>query len=243
MIDAWLSEQLRLGVLSRRSLHKLVVLLNGIFRRARRVWRLSGNPVGDVERPSVPRRTGLDVYSPEEVHALARAADNEQDAAVYLTAALTGLRLGELLALRWREVDFSAQTLRVVASYTAGRLGTPKSGHGRAVPMVDQVASTLARLADRLSFTDAGDLVFVGVSGTFLDGSALRRCYKRARDAAGLRPLRFHDLRHFRQRGDPFRRSARGSGMAWPLRLLDHADLHALQASRRRRSSSRRRIL
>jgi len=169
------------------------VLFNGIFRRARRVWRLSANPVSDVERPSVPRRTGLDFYSPEEVYVLVRAAADEQDGAVYLTAALTGLRLGELPALRWREVDFAAQTIRVVASYTAGQLGTPKSGLGRAVPLVDDVGGALARLAAREHFTDPDDLVFVGVAGGFLDGSALRRRYKRARDTAQLRPLRFHE--------------------------------------------------
>jgi integrase len=196
LVERWVADALRRGELSRRSLQKLVVLLNGIFRRARRVWRLSANPVADVERLSVARRAAIDFYSPEEVHALARAAASEQDSAVYFTAALTGLRMGELLALRWRDVDFPADAIRVVASYTARKLGTPKSGLGRAVPMVDEVAQTLARLADRDYFVDADDLVFPGVAGGHLDGSALRRRFKVARDAAKLRPLRFHDLRH-----------------------------------------------
>lgn len=195
-IERWLSLLLRDGELSRRSTQKMLVLLNGIFRRARKVWKLPYNPVADVERLAVPKRTDLAFYSPEEVHALARAAADEQDAALFLTAALTGLRMGELLALRWRDVDFSAQTLRVTASYTAGKLGTPKSGLGRAVPLIDEVASTLPRLAQREHWTGADDLVFVGQSGGHLDGSALRRRFKKARDGAGLRPLRFHDLRH-----------------------------------------------
>lgn len=196
MIERWLSTQLREGELSRRSLQKMVVLLNGIFRRARKVWKLPQNPVADVERLPVSKRTDIEFYSPEEVHALVRASAVKQDGALFLTAAMTGLRMGELLALRWRDVDFATQTVRVTASYTAGTLGTPKSGLGRAVPLVDEVAQALARLGKRKRWIGPDDLVFVGTAGGYLDGSALRRRYKKARDAAGLRPLRFHDLRH-----------------------------------------------
>jgi integrase len=196
MIEGWLSSQLRDGELSRRSLQKMIVLLNGIFKRARKVWRIPHNPVADVERLTVPKRTDVTFYSPEEVHALTRFASSEQDSAIFLTAALTGLRMGELLALRWRDVDFAAQALRVTASYTAGKLGTPKSGLGRVVPLMDEVAGVLARIGERDRWTGPDDLVFSGESGEPLDGSALRRRFKRARDAAGLRPLRFHDLRH-----------------------------------------------
>lgn len=195
-IERWVAVKLHEGELSRRSVQKMVVLLNGIFKRARKVWKLPRNPVADIERPTAPKRTDIEFFSPEEVHALVRAAGDEQDEALFLTAAMTGLRMGEVLALRWGDVDFAAQTVRVTASYTVGKLGTPKSGLGRAVPLVDEVAQALARLAARQRFTGPDDLVFAGQQGGFLDGSALRRRYKKARDAAGLRPLRFHDLRH-----------------------------------------------
>ncbi len=173
-----------------------LVLLHGIFRRAIRVWDLPANPVDRVEKPPLARTGDLQVFSPEEVWALVRAAASEQDAAIYLTAAFTGLRLGELLALRWRDVDFTGAVIRVRASHAAGALTTPKSGKVRSVPMAPDVGSALARLGDRGHWVGDDDLVFAGVAGDHLDGSALRRRYKQALAEAGLRSLRFHDLRH-----------------------------------------------
>jgi integrase len=115
---------------------------------------------------------------------------------MFLTAAFTGLRMGELLALRWRDVDFAGATIRVRSSYAAGQLTTPKSGKVRAVPMAPDVASALAALGRRENWLGDDDLVFVGEAGGYLDGSALRRRYKAALERAGLRSLRFHDLRH-----------------------------------------------
>ena len=170
--------------------------LNGIFKRARKVYGLPRNPAAEVEKLREPRYSDLEVFSPEEVHALVRAAATEQDAALFLTAAFTGLRLGELLALRWRDVDFAGRVARVRASYSHGALTTPKSGKVRSVPLGGDVAAALARLGDGSRWTADDDLVFAGELGGFLDGSALRRRYKAALKRAGLRPLRFHDLRH-----------------------------------------------
>jgi integrase len=104
--------------------------------------------------------------------------------------------MGELLALRWRDVDFTGQTIRVRASYYAGQLTTPKSGKVRALPLAPDVATALAQLGSREYWVGDDDLVFAGEAGGYVDGSALRRRYKVALQAAGLRPLRFHDLRH-----------------------------------------------
>ncbi len=176
-----------------RTRNKQLTILNGIFRRAQKRFGLQRNPVLEIERMREPRQVSLDVLSPEEIMALVRAAESEQDAAIYLTAAFTGLRRGELIALRWRDVDFAGCVIRVRASYSAGALTTPKSGKLRSVPMAPQVAETLARLGS--TATDDA-LVFLGEGGGYLDGSALRRRYKLALERAGLRSLRFHDLRH-----------------------------------------------
>jgi len=192
-IDAW-----RRGLtgLSNRSKNKLLIQLHGIFRRAQMVWGLQANPLARVEKHPMRASGDIQVFSPEEVWALVRAANSEQDGAVFLTAAFTGLRMGELLALRWRDVDFAGATIRVRGSYAAGHLTTPKSGKVRAVPMAPDVASALAQLGRRENWVGDDDLVFAGDLGRYLDGSALRRRYKEALSRGGLRPLRFHDLRH-----------------------------------------------
>jgi integrase len=181
---------------SARTRNKLLIQLHGILRRARKVYGLPANAAAEVEKFSQPRGGDIQVFSPEEVWALVRAASSEQDGALFLTAAFTALRMDELLALRWRDVDFAGQTIRVRASYYNGQLTTPKSGKVRAVPLGPDVASALARLGNREHWTGKDDLVFAGETGGYLDGSALRRRYKLALAAAALRPLRFHDLRH-----------------------------------------------
>jgi integrase len=112
------------------------------------------------------------MYSREEIDALLRCAADHQDAAIILTAALTGLRRGELLALRWRDVDFAGQAIRVRGNLSYGQVVTPKSGKVRVVPMVDEVAQRLARLADRDLQTGDEDPVFASALGGHLDAPA-----------------------------------------------------------------------
>ncbi len=194
MVEEWRSS---LGAaMASRTKNKLLFVLNAVFRRAQKVWGLPLNPVAGIEKYRLRSSGDIDVFSPEEVLALVRAADDEHDAAIYLTAAFAGLRRGELLALRWRDVDFAGQAIRVRASYAGAELTTPKSGKVRSVPMAPDVATSLAALGQRARWVGDDDLVFVGVAGGYLDGSALRRRYAATLQRAGLRPLRFHDLRH-----------------------------------------------
>ncbi len=193
VIEAWRAS---LAGLSNRSKNKLLIVMHGIFRRAQTVYGLSVNPLARVEKHPQRSSGDIEVFSPEEVWALVRAASSEQDAVLFLTAAFTGLRMGELLALHWRDVDFAGSVVRVRASFAAGHLTTPKSGKVRAVPLAPDVASALAALGRRLDWVGEDDLVFAGDRGGYLDGSALRRRYKLALEGAGLRSLRFHDLRH-----------------------------------------------
>lgn len=75
----------------------------------------------------LPTRTSGDIkiLAPDEVQLLCQAANDSQDAALWTVASYTGLRLGELLALRWRDLDWQRRILHVRRSYTYGEEGTP----------------------------------------------------------------------------------------------------------------------
>jgi len=184
------------GRASDRTVNKYLGVLSDIFSWAKRRYGLAANPVAEVERRPQHKRANIDVYSKEEVLALVRAAQSEQDAALYLTAAFTGLRRGELLALRWRDVDFANATVHVRRNLTSAGLTSPKAGKERAVPLAGEVATALASLSQRDRFTAEDDLVFVNTRGDHQVGRVVSRRFREATSRAGLRQLRFHDLRH-----------------------------------------------
>ncbi len=192
-IESWIARKEG----ANRTRQKYLVALSGIFKRAMRVYGLPRNPAEMVERPRVRRAAKIDVLSPEEVGALVRAAGSERDAALFHTAAFAGLRMGELLALRWRDIDFKRRTIHVRENWTAGQTTTPKGGQERAVPMAEEVAQRLARLVQRELFTSDDDLVFGSELGEHLGYKGLKDRYRRALEGAGVRPdFRFHNLRH-----------------------------------------------
>lgn len=180
-----------------RTTEKLLMVVRAVFAHARSRGWIDQDPSAAIERQPVRYSGDYDFYSREEIDALVRAAAGEQDAVIFLTAAMTGLRRGELVALRWRDVDFPGQAIRVRANYSFGELVTPKSGKIRSVPMVPEVAQALARLGQRDRFTADEEPVFPSPAGGHLDASALRRRYAAAAARAGLRGLPFHSLRHY----------------------------------------------
>jgi integrase len=195
-IDAFRALLVQEGRLSARTINKYLALTHGILKRAQRVYGLASNAAAGVERQPAPRSGDFNVLTAEEVEALIRAAASPQDASLLAAAAYAGLRLGELRALRWRDVDFSKRLIHVRRSYVQRGESTPKSGRVRSVPMIDQVARPLDELSRREWFTGDEDLVFCNDVGDHFEDSALRRRFYAARARAGLKPIRFHDLRH-----------------------------------------------
>jgi integrase len=120
-----------------------------------------------------------------------------QDAAAVRISAYTGLRLGELLALRWSDVEWAGYALTISRALSAGKETAPKSGKIRRIPLPEQAMVALEQLSHRADFTAPGELVFCNVAtGRPLDGSALRRRYKQAQQVVGVHAMRWHDLRH-----------------------------------------------
>lgn len=112
---------------------------------------------------------------------------------------MTGLRKGELLALRWQDVDWPAGRVRVRRNYVRGEFGTPKSRRStRSVPMADEVAGELDRLYKLSLRQGDGDLVFAHpLTGGPLPKANVTRRMRAALKAADLDSShRSHDLRH-----------------------------------------------
>lgn len=198
LIDDYKERLIADGKLSNRTIVRHLTVLHGIFKRAKRKWNLADNPASAdlVERPQVVYSGEFDTFDRDEIERLATAAEDAQDAAIYKVAAFTGLRQGELLALRWAHVDFVDGLLHVRRNYTGGRDKMPKGKRVRSVPMMPDVIDTLAGLKGREHFTGDDDLVFASVTGDYLDHYTLRKRYYAALDRAELRRVRFHDLRH-----------------------------------------------
>jgi integrase len=186
-----------------KSISNYLGLLYSIFAYAEKRGWARTNPVARADKPrSEPRDADIRYLEIDELEALIRAVPDDElgrvERILYRTAAMTGLRRGELLALRWRDVDWVVRLIRVRRNYVRGEFGTPKSHRSsRAVPLADTLAAELKRHYQQSSFTSDDDLVFTHpLLGTVLDTSKLRKRFKKAAERAGLRSVRFHDLRH-----------------------------------------------
>ncbi|HET6571149.1 MAG TPA: tyrosine-type recombinase/integrase [Solirubrobacterales bacterium] len=123
--------------LTTKTVTNCLVFMHGLFAFAvKREWMLA-NPVAAVDRPRAPHADpDIRYLNLEEVEGLLRAVPDDYlgptEHAVYLTAAMTGLRQGELIALRWMDIDWQARRVRVRRNYTRQQFGTPSHGAPRA---------------------------------------------------------------------------------------------------------------
>jgi integrase len=112
-------------------------------------------------------------------------------------AAMTGLRQGELLAVRWGDLDFVSHKVRVRRAFVRGEYKAPKSVRGvRGVPLAAELEESLLRFSE-VSASPPTKILSSGIrNGDPLDRSKVRKRFQRACRSAGVRVVRFHDLRH-----------------------------------------------
>jgi integrase len=191
--------------LSPKSIHNYVGTLSALFNFAKgpqRRWA-AVNPCDGVELPGVPEHDEIRFLDESEWEAVLRhvqpGAYKALDRAFYLAAIMAGLRHGELIALRWRDVDWTAGRIRVRQNWVLGEFDTPKSRTAaRSVPMADRLAGELDRLYKAMGEPSDDALVFGDPStGQPLDKAANLRRYRKVLKAAALDATHnLHGLRH-----------------------------------------------
>lgn len=196
---------LRSSGLKPQTRRNVLGLLGAILTTARKKGWVTENPLSDYEKPRKARSEPdeLRFLTLEELETVLREMPEDPlglvERALVLTAAMTGLRRGELLGLRWKDIDWTARKIRVVRTFVGGREDTPKSTSSRRdVPLAERVATELQRLWEVAPYQADDDPVFAHPRGTGvpLDGSAVSKRFQLALRRAGVRRVRFHDLRH-----------------------------------------------
>jgi len=193
---------LQLAPASIAHLHRV---LHAAFDQALKWNLIARNPAAAVRPPRVPRRE-MTVLTPDEVRALLAAVAGDELEALYVLAVTAGLRQGELLGLRWRDVDLEGGWVEVSATLSRGKRQAPKTRSStRRVKLGETGIRALRahrlRMAERLlpfrARTEGDVLVFVTELGEPYNGAHItERAFKPLLRRAGLREIRFHDLRH-----------------------------------------------
>jgi integrase len=152
-------------------------LLSAVYKCAKHEWgyALLSNPLADIKRPP-PSRGRERRLEEGELNALLAATEGTTLSSLILLAVETAMRAGELISLRWDNINVTKRT---------ALLSDTKNGERRVVPLSSralQVLSTVER---------TGETVFP-ISSSYTISNA----FKRATQRAGIIGLRFHDLRH-----------------------------------------------
>ena len=215
MVKEFLSEKAGGGTLSQSSLRLMLRTLGGIFSHAIDDELVANNPaakLGKFTNTGKPNRQATALTRQEAIRLLQAANEYcPQHYALFLTALRSGLRRGELVALRWGDIQFgnheddSNRHILVQHNYVQGGFTSPKGKRNRRVDLSKQLRRELLTSRDTRLFAAfqagqtsiADDLVFPSKTGAVLDaGNLVRRYFLPCVEKAGLRRIRFHDLRH-----------------------------------------------
>jgi integrase len=195
--------------LSSTTVNHLHQVLHRALDAAVRLDLVARNVCERLDPPRM-RHQEMTTLSEDQAHALLVAAEGDRFEALYVLALATGMRQGELLALRWSDVDLESGTLKVRATLqnASGRFefAEPKTPHSRRRIALSRLAGgalkqhRLRQAEERLRLGPTWhemDLVFPNSIGKPMDGlNLLQRNFYTLLEKAGLPHMRFHDLRH-----------------------------------------------
>jgi integrase len=195
--------------LSPTTVHHLHAVLHRALKVALRLELLQRNVTEMVDPPRMAHPEMATLSAEQARHFLATAAGDRFEA-LYVLALCTGMRQGELLALRWRDIDLPAGTVSVRATLRYSPQGyvfaEPKTHHSRRLIALPQLAQEALKRHKQMQAEEKAklgdgwrdvDLVFPNtIGGPMVNMHLLRREFLPMLEKAGLRRIRFHDLRH-----------------------------------------------
>jgi integrase len=207
-IKAIIAAMVRKG-LSKSTIANTMAPVREMFNHAIDDGVLIANPaarLGRFLRPTKDRRADVNPLTRDEVSCLLDAAQQHAPRyyPVLLCAVRTGMRMSELLGLQWGDLDFYGRVIEVRHAIVRGKVVSTKSSKIRRVDMSQHLTDTLKTLGVRRKeetlqrgWGDVPEWVFVNEVGRPLDPNDLRkRVFHRCLEKAGIRRVRFHDLRH-----------------------------------------------
>jgi integrase len=192
--------------LAASSLSRVYVILGAALDDAVKSDRIRSNPVRKLPSPTF-ERTERTTWTVDEINAFLDAVSGDRHAPLYGFAIATGLRQGELLGLRWVDVDQPAGVIRVVRQWTrTGTFTDAKTAAGRRVVGLGDLGRwALAsqegqqrrdKLVSGGRWANLDGLVFTDQLGAPLHHRTVWSAFQVRVDRAGVRRIRFHDLRH-----------------------------------------------
>lgn len=175
--------------------------VHSVLRRAlgqAKRWRQLNTNVAELVDPPRRAQQEMQTLSREEVQQVLATVRGDRLEAAYVLALTTGLRIGEIVALRWKDVDLEQGLLSVVATLVEGRAQATKTAQSkRRVELGEMAVASLAEHRQRQATVPLPRaFVFTADRGHALDDRRLREHWTRLRQQAGVTPVRFHDLRH-----------------------------------------------
>jgi integrase len=192
--------------LSRRSVSFIARTLSTIFNQAIEDGIVSANPAARPGRyiKAEDRLEKIDFLTSQEGQTFLEAAKEHTPRfyPLFLMALRTGMRQGEMIGLQWADIDWNGKFIEIRRSCWKKVISTPKSGKSRRVDMSDQLAAALLDHRRKLAAEalkerqPMAEWVFPSGAGTPLEPNRVREAFHFVLKKAGLRRVRFHDLRH-----------------------------------------------